>query len=106
MGKDIYIVWFPSMERAQYWRVEFVNRFAKDVVGINRSISKVELNDSIWYFKSELQRDTCQGLKGHEYTEEDMYIILDDKERMLLDSYEGDRRGDTDDGFVQSRRYS
>ena len=90
MNKEVYIVQFETARRAQYWRVEFVNKFAKDVVNINQIQSKVELVDSIWYFLS--QAKDIHGMKGTLLSEEDLYIILDDIERKGLDSYEGPDR--------------
>ena len=85
--KETYIVQCETAQQAQYWRVEFVNKFAKDVVSINQVRSKVELEDSIWYFLSKARN--INGMQGTVLTEEDIYIILDDTERTKLDSYEG-----------------
>lgn len=93
MEKEIYIVKFESMQRAQYWRIEFVNKFASDVVSINQSQSRVELTDSVWYFVSKNSHFNIYGMNRQittELTEEDLYIILDDIERKALDTYEGD----------------
>lgn len=100
---ETYIVWFENAARAQYWRIEFVNKFAKDVIRVNQYTSRVDLGDSTWYFMPESQRNHMIGVKGSELTEEDLYIILDDKERTFLDSYEGDRKEATDERSIKNR---
>lgn len=87
--KDVFIIIFPSSMQARYWKVAFVNKFAKDFVYMDKSKEKVELVDSVWYFLSENCPQQLRGLHGIQYGPEAIYIILDDFERTKLDSYEG-----------------
>ena len=87
--KEVYTVTFANNIQAFYWRVEFINKFANEVVSIDKFNQKVEMKDSIWYFFSESDIRSIQGRRGQILPQEAIYIILDDIERTKLDSYEG-----------------
>lgn len=86
--KDVYFVRFQTQQRAAFWMDKFIRKFFKDIIQVSRAASRVDLVDSIYYFRT--MREDIRGLHNLiELPEEAIYIMLDDPERKRLDTYEG-----------------
>jgi len=90
--KETFVLTFPTTIQADYWRIAFINKFAKEFVRLDRFKGKVELTDQIWYFVKDEARIVNGFGHGENITYlpgEAIYIVLDDPERKKLDTYEG-----------------
>ena len=86
-SKEIYLFQFSTQQRADYWMVQTAGKFHSDLIKFDKNKHRLEFSDSFYYFWS-IQRVGDLLKNAIVYSEEDLYIILDDPERMRLESYE------------------
>ena len=91
MAKEKWVFYFPSIQRAEYWRERTIEKFSEDVVRTDRFKMFVEFPEAFYYFVRKDNKLRSYLLRpDFECTEEDLYCILDDQEFQKL---QGDKDG-------------
>lgn len=78
-AKDIYLIRFKTLVEAHGRRVDFINKYARDVKSVDSRHHKVELDDSIWYFCPEDDITLSKDEEFTEFTESDLALILSEQ---------------------------
>lgn len=74
--RDVYLFLFDTQQKADYWMLQTAGKFHTDLIKLNRARSRLEFEDSIYYFISKNRVSAAWSRNAITYSAEDLYIIL------------------------------